>query len=95
MIVKDRLILDNKINEFCFLLGVVDNKVDNQDLWQHLDQKFNELIKMSVDEVPTDLLALYADVLSKVKSEEEQKEMWDKVDKLVEDAETKRKYKQT
>ena len=91
--VKYRLVVDDKINEFCLLLGVLDNQVENEEFFKHLDDKFARLMEVGEDEeAPVDLIALYANVLSRVKTTEEKKAMWDKVDAIV--AASEKKFKQ-
>ncbi|CAI2366509.1 unnamed protein product [Moneuplotes crassus] len=86
-VIKRQLIIDDEINEFCFLLGMMDNKIDNKELWDHLDKKFTKISK-SPEEYPVDLIALYASCLSHIKTPEEQKEMWDIVEKVTKNQQT-------
>ena len=92
LVVSKRMIVDDKINEFCFLLGMMDNNIDIEELWQHLDEKFEKL-SQHIGDIPVDLLALYANCLSKVKTKEEQKQYWDVVEKATL-AEENKKYEQ-
>lgn len=78
-----RLVVDDKINEFCLLLGIMDNQTYNDELTQHLDEKFNKLLKEPKGEIPSDILALYANVLWRKKTEEEKAAIWEKVEAVI------------
>lgn len=64
----------------------MDNKAFTDTLWQHLDEKFTKLSQYT-EAVPVDLLALYVNCLSEIKSPEEQKQMWAIVEKASKEEE--------
>ena len=61
----------------------MDNQTYNDELTQHLDEKFNKLLKEPKGEIPSDILALYANVLWRKKTEEEKAAIWEKVEAVI------------
>ncbi|CAI2366824.1 unnamed protein product [Moneuplotes crassus] len=90
VVIERKLIVEDQMNEFCFLLGVMDNKIDNEVLWEHLDEKFAKLSKYT-EAVPVDLLAIYVNCLSHRKTTEEKEEMWKIVEKAAKEERSNQK----